>query len=89
MRWMKTELHDTRRRSGFLLLPKCIRKQWRWLEMATWSEAYRNVWSEFFRRTHKKWVGTYWLDKEAVPWETLPESNERVNAVGVRVEAGK
>jgi len=28
-------------RTGFLLFPKCIQGQWRWLEYASWEEIYK------------------------------------------------
>jgi len=34
------KLGDTRIKSGFLFLPRCINHETRWLEKATWQERY-------------------------------------------------
>ena len=45
MRWTHTHTiisnNDTRHRKGFLLLPKTINNETRWLEFAKWTEIYR------------------------------------------------
>ena len=49
MRWKakheKTK-GDERKKSGFLLLPRQIAGEWRWLEYATWIERYNGVYEE-------------------------------------------
>lgn len=54
MRWNKYELPigASRERAAFLLLPKCIRKEWRWLEYCRWEE-YCYYWG---------WSGMRWLE---------------------------
>ena len=44
MRWNTTPFPkdgNTRIVTKFLLLPKCIKNEWRWLETATYEEVYR------------------------------------------------
>ena len=54
MRWNKVWNNgDTRTKCRFLILPKRIYKQWRWLEMATWTEHYYDGW----------WFPDQWVDQ--------------------------
>lgn len=45
MKWKHTmpKVGDTRRNSGFLLLPMTIDGETRWLEFATWTEEYIQI----------------------------------------------
>ena len=60
MRWNKKEppcVGNSRLRSRFLFLPKCVAGQWRWLEFAVWEEVFnrRNDWIE-------GWLAERWMD---------------------------
>ena len=59
MRKTLPESGDVRRREGFLLLPRSIERDWRWLEWATWREQYVEP---YIYRPY--WEATHWLDKE-------------------------
>lgn len=52
MRWSKPKPGDTRIRKSFLLFPKCINKECRWLEYTKWKEKYTkyNIWDS------QKWI---------------------------------
>jgi hypothetical protein len=55
MRWARKTYYsgDIRVRSGFLLIPKCIRSEWRWLERAEWSEEFNGYDGGWYAH---KWV---------------------------------
>lgn len=40
MKWKKPRIGDIRIRKGFLLLPKTINGETRWLKWAVWKEEY-------------------------------------------------
>jgi len=40
MRWHRQEDGEKRTVTRFLIFPKCIGDEWRWLERATWAEHY-------------------------------------------------
>lgn len=56
MRWSQPKHWDNRYKSGFLLWPKCIDGECRWLESAVWQEKYEKHsspgWSAY-RWAHK------------------------------------
>ena len=52
MRLKIAEYGDTRIKTRFLILPKFIRGEWRWLEIASWKQIYSEIWG--------------WVDKEWV-----------------------
>jgi hypothetical protein len=61
MRWNNPRRNDTRIKSGFLLFPKTLDKETRWLEHAYWLEIYEligyNVYGEsLFRWREKAWT---------------------------------
>ena len=49
---------ETRVKSGFLLFPKWINHQWRWLEYAKWEQRWS---SGLF---HYEWWNIKWVDDE-------------------------
>jgi len=57
MRWKATREGETRVRKCFLIIPRCIMGEWRWLEIAHIKERY-----EFCE-------GGYWRDIEWVEGE--------------------
>ena len=56
MRWAEREPFDRRVRRGFLLFPRCINGEWRWLEMAEW----RQFWGVGLRSC--AWIDEDWLN---------------------------
>jgi hypothetical protein len=67
MRWLakpEPENADTRLRVGFLLFPRCIDGEWRWLERAAWTQRFR--WEHHPECGHL----AYWDD---VAWALLPQ----------------
>ena len=40
MRWRSPVFGDVRVRAGFLVFPRCIGGEWRWLEYARWLQRY-------------------------------------------------
>ena len=46
MKWQskKPKQWDHKTKCRFLIFPKCINREWRWLEMATWIESYYDRW---------------------------------------------
>lgn len=52
---------EMRSRTGFLIFPKTIDGQTRWLERASWNERYQWVWTTSFS-------GTHWYDWVPVCW---------------------
>lgn len=40
MRWKAPNKHDTRTKTRFLIFPKKLGNEWRWLEVASWVEEY-------------------------------------------------
>jgi len=51
----------TREKTRFLIIPKMIKNEIRWMERATWKEEYK-------RRTKEvgvvpRWKARYWIDK--------------------------
>lgn len=66
MRWNKKDTRkyqsgDTRIRSGFLLLPKMIGDEIRWLERATWRETF--IWVHHWDGVMFYWSGTEWVNE--------------------------
>jgi hypothetical protein len=55
-------------RTKFLLFPKVIRREWKWLKTASWAEEYVSVdgWETWERVTPIRW-----LEKEKVSEATL------------------
>jgi len=41
MRWGFDKVKGQRFKTRFLIFPKCIKNEWRWLETAKWEECYR------------------------------------------------
>lgn len=60
MRWTSPKLGDKRIRSRFLIFPKRLQSQWRWLEYACWEEEYQYVSYSF--HYDGKWQGRRWLN---------------------------
>lgn len=58
MRWVEREVSNVRVRSGFLLFPKRIGKEWRWLEYTAWRERYAGACDYWW------WEPVEWLDEE-------------------------
>ena len=56
MKWKTSRPHDTRERSGFLLLPKRVGYEARWWEFAYWGEYYDG----------NNWHPLRWLDSSNV-----------------------
>jgi hypothetical protein len=66
MRWKEPEPNgpkwgDRRMKTKFLLFPKCMRGEWRWLETAYWMQEYE------FRSTEDYYYGK-WADQNDEPW---------------------
>lgn len=40
MRWKTHKTWDTRIKTGFLIIPKKLGDEWRWLEVASWEQEY-------------------------------------------------
>lgn len=72
MRWknrpakMSPLIGETRYRSDFLVFPKCIGDNWRWLEYATWEQKLILVHSFAPEippdMLFKSWRNTAWID---------------------------
>jgi hypothetical protein len=65
MRWFKKPRWcegGRRTRRGFLLLPKLIGNEWRWLVFARWLEEY-TIFTDGFTHWYE-WAPIRWLDKE-------------------------
>lgn len=60
MRWQAhhVEVGDRRTRTGFLLFPKEINGEVRWLEWATWREVAKSDWIDI------EWEACHWIDAE-------------------------
>lgn len=67
MRWQDTPIKegpkwgDRRIKTRFLLFPKCMGGEWRWLETATWIQEYE------FRSTEDYYYGK-WVDQNDEGW---------------------
>lgn len=62
MRWKQKEkptLHETRIIKKFLFFPKCINKEWRWLEKCMYMQKYIKLTSNPFICD---WVDTLWIN---------------------------
>lgn len=70
MRWYVPRDGDLRKKKRFLLLPKHINREWRWLEVAEWEDVY--VWEKGNPGT--KGFGTW----EPSRWVLGPEEEERI-----------
>ena len=58
---VQSYLGDTRIKHGFLWLPKCIKKEIRWLECSSWKEqAYLAKASEGI--PYLRWIGVKWIE---------------------------
>ncbi len=55
MRWREPRDGDTRVRRGFLLFPKTISGETRWLEWARWQERYEASYESW-------WMAVAWVD---------------------------
>jgi hypothetical protein len=69
MRYKLWHIGDCRRRSGFLLWPKRIGDERRWLEWATWIEQrswLRNAWGDTFHG----WKAVEWVDCPPFPYRS-------------------
>ena len=60
MRWTdkRNKAGDVCERFGFLLFPKTIRYETRWLEWATWQEKY------YQGANHQGWMEERWIDED-------------------------
>jgi hypothetical protein len=56
MRWTEPKIGETRERSAFLLVPKYIAREARWLERARWEETYQLLGFGL------EWEPTRWID---------------------------
>lgn len=61
MRYKDPNPHDTRIKKRFLILPKKINGETRWLEFATWEESYCH--EKYYSRTIK-WNVIRWIDND-------------------------
>ena len=68
MRWPKQkpwhpsdDCGKTRIKTRFLLIPKCIEDEWRWLEIASWEQEYGYKWHNE-DTDHYGWVNTRWMN---------------------------
>lgn len=52
---------DRRTKTGFLLFPKCMAGEWRWLEKASWIQAYEY-------RSNEDYAWGKWADQNDEPW---------------------
>lgn len=59
-----------RARKEFLFFPKCIRREWRWLETAAWKESYR--WTFLIK---SPWCPIVWIDnlEQVAPERWCPD----------------
>ena len=74
MRWPETPIPkrgDTRTRRGFLIIPRCIAGQWRWLEYAVWEQVFFSVYSG------SGWEDRRWVEPE-IRWATGPDGQTRM-----------
>ncbi len=53
MRWHEPKFNDTRIKARFLLFPKMVRSQTRWLEYAKWKELYSADYG---------WIAVEWIN---------------------------
>jgi len=51
---------ELRSKKRFLLFPMCIEKEWRWLEIAEWTEKYTSFDSGNWE-TVRYWSPEYWI----------------------------
>lgn len=61
-------LGQTRIKEKFLIFPKKIKNEIRWLEKARWEEVFKDIYKGFpYYYWKKKWVANKWLlnDSEA------------------------
>lgn len=58
MRWKQRPQRQRRVKRRFLILPKCVNGEWRWLEVATYEQRLESSWSESY------WIDTKWIDDE-------------------------
>ena len=63
MRWLRHSINDSRVVKRFLLFPKCIGGEWRWLEVAYIKQKYAFFYTGMF-------YGEFWKDFEWVESET-------------------
>lgn len=69
MRWKQApdpKHHDTRTRNVFLLFPKCLGGQWRWLERASIVEKFIDILGE-----RQGWWEQSWAPDELPPIEAV------------------
>jgi hypothetical protein len=59
MKWTKPKNREQRDNRSFLLFPKNINGEVRWLEVASWHEWY----------DYDHWVPCYWITEEELPDE--------------------
>ncbi len=65
MKWKKRKKPnngDTRIKKKFLLFPKCIEGDCRWLEMAKYKQRYRRFVT--LNRIYDEWIDVEWVDNE-------------------------
>lgn len=66
MKWTKPTFGDERTKTAFLIFPKTIRRETRWLERASWLEIYKKVSfcdeDGLYLYTGGKWLECYWID---------------------------
>ena len=55
----KPKIGTTRTKSKFLILPKKINDQWRWLEKSTWVEKF--TYNSYDR---KVWISDRWINEQ-------------------------
>ncbi len=58
MKWRAKQFGDTRCKTRFLLFPKCIEGEWRWLVVATWHEEVVGG----YLIGDLVWAGQFWID---------------------------
>lgn len=61
MRWKHPEFLETRIKTRFLIFPKTIENETRWLEKATWKEMYIKGLS-----STGKWEELYWIKEQYI-----------------------
>lgn len=60
MRAYSLELGDVRERCGFLLMPRTIGGETRWLEWAKWEEVWTNIGRD---EVYNTWIESRWINE--------------------------
>jgi hypothetical protein len=66
MKWIEPNAGDTRKRSAFLLFPKVINHEVRWLVRAAWEERWEFS-NAFFAFPGGRWIATMWTEEKHAP----------------------